>query len=255
MKESKKVKKKRTSKESKTIRAARIQSKSVIVAALVGAVGVIVAALVGLVSVIVGDKGEGNTNGSNGNIQKADEENEKHLESVGNSYGQEFHMSEEIVDRAGIEYRRYEISSNPSINGFHVIPYVYVVLEIHEEQVYIPVEGQFQQEEYVAGQEGICILYRENTTESLLEALRCQGCDAEIECMLAIEYAVVGKAKVDVYMLRTGQLEVADEEKALSVIGAWDNPDSVRINMISWPVGSEEQLKEMLESIGYYCNP
>lgn len=108
-------------------------------------------------------------------IQKSKENHEIHLQEMENAYEQKFDMSEKIVTRTGIEYIRYEISTDPAINGFHVIPYTYVVTEVSGEKKYIPVEAQFLQEEYVAGQDGKCILYRENTTEELMEALEAQG--------------------------------------------------------------------------------
>ena len=171
-----------------------------------------------------------------------------------NAYEQKFNMTEKIITRAGIEYISYEISTDPAINGFHVIPYTYIVIEVSGEKKYIPVEAQFLQEEYVAEQDGKCILYRENTIEELTEALQAQGCESTAECMVAIEYVVAGKSEVNVYELRTGQLKIAEEEKVIAVVGDWENLNYVKIDMMSWPVGSEEQLKQLLQSIGY-SNP
>ena len=187
-------------------------------------------------------------------IQKSKENHEIYLQEMENAYEQKFNMTEKIITRAGIEYISYEISTDPAINGFHVIPYTYIVIEVSGEKKYIPVEAQFLQEEYVAEQDGKCILYRENTIEELTEALQAQGCESTAECMVAIEYVVAGKSEVNVYELRTGQLKIAEEEKVIAVVGDWENLNYVKIDMMSWPVGSEEQLKQLLQSIGY-SNP
>lgn len=73
--------------------------------------------------------------------------------------------------------------------------------------------------------------------------------------MVAIEYVVEGKSEVNVYELRTGQLKIAEEEKVITVVGEWEKLDYAKIDMMSWPVGSEEQLKELLQSIGYWQSP
>lgn len=204
----------------------------------------IIVALITLAGVIL-------TCNTNLKIQESKEMHEKQMEEQKNAYEQEFFMSEQSVTRAGIECIRYEIASAPPINGFHIRPYVYVIIEWSEEKRYIPVEGQFLQEEYAAEQDGICILYREDTTKQLLDSLEEQGCDAQLECMVAIEYTVEGKAQRDIYTLRTGQLEVAEEKKSLAVLNAWERLDDyVKIDMMFWPVGSQEQLKELLETIG-----
>ncbi len=184
-------------------------------------------------------------------IQKSKENHEIHLQEMENAYEQKFNMSEKIITKAGIEYIRYEISTDPAINGFHVIPYTYIVIEVSGEKKYIPVEAQFLQEEYVAEQDGNCILYRENTIEELMEALGAQGCESTAECMVAIEYVVEGKSEINVYELRTGQLKIAEEEKVIVVVRDWENLNYMKIDMMSWPVGSEEQVKQLLQSIGY----
>lgn len=184
-------------------------------------------------------------------IQKSKENHEIRLQEIENAYEQKFDMSEKITTRAGIEYISYEISTDPAINGFHVIPYTYIVIEVSGEKKYIPVEAQFLQKEYVAEQDGKCILYRENTIEELMETLGAQGCEGTAECMVAIEYVVEGKSEVNVYELRTGQLKIAEEEKVIAVVRDWENLNHVKIDMMSWPVGSEEQLKQLLQNIGY----
>lgn len=203
----------------------------------------IIVALIGLTGVI-------HKNQTDLKIQKSKEVHERQMKEQENTFEQEFFMSEQVVTRAGIECIKYEIKSTPPINGFHIKPYVYAIMELSGEKKYIPVEGQFLQVECVAGQDGTCILYRENTTKHLLDSLKEQGCDAQLECMVAIEYTVAGKAQVNVYTLRTGQLEVSAEEKVLAVLEAWERLDYVKIDMMSWPTGSEEQLKKILKPIG-----
>lgn len=116
-----------------------------------------------------------------------------YMRNLENAYEQKFYMSEEMITRAGIEHIRYEIEAEPAINGFHIIPYVYIEIEILGEKKYIPVEGQFLQKEYVAGQDGRCTLYRENTKKELLDKLKELGCEVQVECMIAIEYVVESK--------------------------------------------------------------
>lgn len=199
-------------------------------------------ALIGLAGVI-------HKNQTDLKIEKSKEAHEKQMKEQENTFEQEFFMSEQVVTRAGIECIKYEVNSSPAINGFHIKPYVYVIMELSGEKKYIPVDGQFLQEEYAAEQDGICILYRENTSKHLLDSLKEQGCEAQLECIVAIEYTVAGKAQVNVYTLRTGQFEVASEEKFLAVLEAWERHD-YKIDMKSWPIGSEEQLKKLLKTIG-----
>ena len=182
-------------------------------------------------------------------IEKSKEAHEKQMREQENAFEQEFFMSERVVTRAGIECVRYEVNSAPAINGFHIKPYVYVIIELSGEKRYIPVDGQFLQEEYVAGQDGICILYRENTSKHLLDSLKELGYEAQLECIVAIEYTVAGKTQVKVYTLRTGQFEVASEEKFLAVLEAWER-FGYKIDMKSWPIGSEGQLTKLLSIIG-----
>lgn len=184
-------------------------------------------------------------------IQKSSEQHDIHMRELENAYEQKFFMSEEVITRAGIEHIKYEIEADPAINGFHIIPYVYIEIEISSEKKYIPVEGQFLQKEYAAGQDGKCILYRENTKDELLDTLKELGCEASAECMIAIEYVVDGKPEKNMYELRTGQLVVAEQEKVIAVMTAWENQDYVKIDMTSWPIGNERQLKELLKLIGY----
>lgn len=185
-------------------------------------------------------------------IQKSMEAHEKQMKEQ-ETYKLEFSMEQQDINRAGIEYTKYEISlhsSDPSINGFHIRPYVYAIMKLSGEKKYIPVERQFLQAEYASGSDGVCILYKEKTTDELLDLLKEQGYDAQLECMLAIEYTVNGKAQVNIYTLRTGQLEVAADEEILDVLEAWEHLEDIKIDMMFWPIGREEQIKEILETIG-----
>ena len=204
----------------------------------------IIAALIVLVGTIYASQTEMR-------IQKSIEQHDIYMRNLENAHEQKFYMSEEMITRTGIEHIRYEIEAEPAINGFHIIPYVYIEIEISGEKKYIPVEGQFLQKEYVAGQDGRCTLYRENTKEELLDKLKELGCEAQAECMIAIEYVVESKPEKNIFELRTGQLVVAEKEKVIAVMAAWEEQDYVKIDMTSWPVESERQLKELLKLIGY----
>ena len=121
--------------------------------------------MVPIIVALIGLAGAIHKNQTDLKIQKSKEAHEKQMKEQENTYEQEFFMSEQVITRAGIECIRYEIKSAPPINGFHIRPYVYAIMELSGEKKYIPMEGQFLQAEYVAGQDGICILYRENTRQ------------------------------------------------------------------------------------------
>lgn len=83
----------------------------------------IIAALIVLVGTIYASQTEMR-------IQKSIEQHDIYMRNLENAYEQKFYMSEEMITRAGIEHIRYEIEAEPAINGFHIIPYVYIEIEI-----------------------------------------------------------------------------------------------------------------------------
>lgn len=169
-------------------------------------------------------------------IEKSKEIHDIEMKEFEKAYEQHFYNNSNIVEKTGIEYIQYEIKADPAVAGYHVIPCPYLVYEIGGIEHYIPLIGQFTQEEYVARENGCCDLFRENTSKELQEIVESiVGDSVEIKCLIAIQYVKEDQEKREIYDVRDGQLTKTAQEVAIEVLKLWENEDSKKIDMWGWP--------------------
>lgn len=178
-------------------------------------------------------------------VEMMKESHEKKMNEAGNTYMQHFYNKADIVMISGMEFLQYKITSEPIVKGFHVIAYPYVVCET-EEKNYIPVKGQFTQNEYVTDAEGCCTLFRENTSEDFIKMINNMvDFPVEMKCLVAIQYVVEDEVRKEIYDIKDGQLTKSDQEIATKVLEAWESGSSVKIDMMGWPDYDQKKLEEI----------
>ena len=165
------------------------------------------------------------------------------------------YIQENIINRAGIEYVQCEITAEPHMAGYHVRPYAYVVYDTEKDSSYIPIEGLFSQEEYVADQEGTCTIWYENTMAELQKKLEDIAAEKRresskaiirVDCAVAIQYIESKERQTDLYELRSGELIPIGEEETIRIKGIWEAEDSVKIDMLSWPALDIKMLDKII---------
>lgn len=167
---------------------------------------------------------------------------------IENTYTQRFNCKTISVEKVGIEYVEYKITTDPIVKGFHIIVYPYLVCE-NEKKVYIPVTGLFTQNEYVADEKGCCTLSREDTFEELKETIKKMNMidfPVEVRCLVAIKYVKQDEEQKEIYDIKDGQLTKSHGEIATKVLEAWESKSSLKIDMIGWPDYDQEKLEEIL---------
>lgn len=178
------------------------------------------------------------------NIQKSKERHDEVMYALENAVEQKFYIQEDIIDRAGIEYIRYDIITEPQMAGYHVRPYTYIAYVTEKGISYIPIVGQFSQEEYVADKQGKCTIWRENTTKDLQKAMEDifeekrgerSAVSFKIECVVAVQYIDEKESKTDVYDLRAGELIIKEKEEVIKMKAVWEDIDTIIIDMFAWP--------------------
>ena len=139
--------------------------------------------------------------------------------------------------------------------GYHVRPYAYVVYDTEKDSSYIPIEGLFSQEEYVADQEGTCTIWYENTMAELQKKLEDIAAEKRgesskaiirVDCAVAIQYIESKERQTDLYELRSGELIPIGEEETIKIKGIWEAEDSVKIDMLSWPALDIKMLDKII---------
>lgn len=214
------------------------ESKNKIIVAVLAFAGVVIAAIIaGIVSVY---------------IQKSQEHHEEKMLEKENSYEQEFTAEIEVQKRTGIEYIVYKLKTNPTVEGYHVRAFPVIEYENGTDKKYIPVIGQFTQDEYVANTNGECLLFRENTSEKLISEIKEKfKVDVKAEYLIAIQYAWEGRDKKEVYYLKDGELTVAKPEMIIEVLEAWEADEkgepNIKIDMSKWPNIDEEELETIFK--------
>ncbi|MDE5590516.1 MAG: hypothetical protein K2J60_15480, partial [Acetatifactor sp.] len=168
---------------------------------------------------------------------------------------QMFINNESIVEHAGIEYVQCNLVGDPCIAGYQVKVYPYISFELHDGITYIPICCLYTQEQYSAGNDGTCVLLRENTTEALRdfisEIFAESGKEVQTGCLVAIEYIHKdNQSEKEIFELRNGQLAWADDRIAIQVIKAVYDENSYKISMQSWPDSKDEIGCEILEKFG-----
>lgn len=160
-------------------------------------------------------------------IQKMEEEHEERMHGIQNEQEQSFYCSSEIVNKFGIEYKQYEIISKPTIEGYHVLVYPYIVSgKEMDNRVYVPVMGVFTSNEYRADIEGRCKILKDMDED--LEGTENNAEDfSEVKVLLAIQYAENGTTRErKVYDIGDGQLVESDKELVIGVLKAWESEEN-----------------------------
>lgn len=137
-------------------------------------------------------------------------------------------VSEVLLD---IDLVKYEITSLSNIAGYKIIPYPYIRISTDDKISIYPIINDFMQVQYVADSNGKCVLTRENT-EDLIEKLKKDGYDVSFKCFVVIQYiSLDGNEHREVFELRNGQLQYADEKEAVIVMEKTHDEESSKINM------------------------
>lgn len=180
-------------------------------------------------------------------IEKMKEEYDKESRESESMINQKFNNKCEIIEKSGIEYMQYTISSSPVVAGYHVIAYPYLVYEKeNKKKVYIPITGQFTQVEYVAEETGRCILLREDLSEELQTMITFKwGFSVEIKCLIAFQYVEDEQEKREFYDIRDGELTKSEQEVAVEVVQAWRDENFVKIDVRSWPHIDQNNLEKV----------
>lgn len=202
-----------------------------------GWIALIIPSILGIIGILC-------TCWSNWSIQKSKEEHDADMHELEYAVEQKLYIQENIINRAGIEYVQCEITAEPHMAGYHVRPYAYVVYDTEKDSSYIPIEGLFSQEEYVADQEGTCTIWYENTMAELQKKLEDIAAEKRgesskaiirVDCAVAIQYIESKERQTDLYELRSGELIPIGEEETIRIKRIWEAEDSVKIDMLSWP--------------------
>lgn len=157
-------------------------------------------------------------------LQKMKDEQEKRMYELQNEQEQSFYCNSEMINKFGIEYKQYEITSEPVIEGYHVLVYPYVVSgEEKDNKVYIPIVGEFTSDEYKADRNGNCKLLKE-VDEYFEDVENDTENSSEVKILIAIQYAEDGTTRErKVYDIGDGQLVEAEKELVIGVLQAWEN--------------------------------
>lgn len=177
-------------------------------------------------------------------IELLRENHEIKMHEIENTHMQQFNCETISIEKFGIKYVDYKITTTPIVKGFHIIAYPYLVYET-EKKVYIPVTGLFTQNEYVADEKGCCTLSRENVFEDLKEMINKMymvDFPFEIKCLVAIKYVEQDEERKEVYDIKDGQLTKSEPGNAIGVLEAWEDEKSLKIEMTGWPDYNRKNL-------------
>lgn len=167
-------------------------------------------------------------------------------ENAQDKYEQNFSSTNHVVNKFGIECVEYKITSKPAVPGFHLIVYPYVVYEMNGCETYIPIMGQFSQCEYVADDKGVCLLFRENTSEELEKIVTTMtDYSVEVKCFIVARYVVNGQEKREVYDLMDGQLKKSERKVVAEVLKLREDEDSMKIDMLEWPYFNKQTIQKI----------
>jgi len=161
--------------------------------------GTIIVAILALVGVE-------HTNITNLKLQKNEQDYEIFRMNMENDYVQHFFVEAEEVQRVGIDYIQYSVTSDPALKGYHIyiLPYTEST-EIDGSRRYTAAESLFVQEEYAADSSGTCRMLLEETE------------DEKVKYLLVIKYVEDEEEKIESYCLNDGQLVWADEAILISL--------------------------------------
>lgn len=177
-------------------------------------------------------------------IEQMKEAQEIRMYESQNEDKQLFYSKSDIVEMAGIEYVQYEFTSDPVVAGYHLLVYPYAICEKDDQKKYLPITGQFTQDEYVADENGYCRLLRENTTGDFLKmAASVVDFSIEVKYLVAIQYVKNGELKREVYDVMDGNLILSDPNIAMKVFKAWEDESSIKIDMWGWPCFDQKVLE------------
>lgn len=162
------------------------------------------------------------------------------MDDLNEAKEQKFITNTENIEKAGIPYIEYIITSDPSNNGYHIRPYPYLMYKEEGQDRIIPLRNLFTQPEYTEEKDGECILLQEDI-ELLLNMEQ-----VNVGCILAISYVEGSDSVKDVYALGNGKLLKAEEDIVTQVLDAYNHLDDHNtIDMINWP-GNLDTIKQMI---------
>lgn len=145
----------------------------------------------------------------------------------------------QTMGKDGLRYIECQLTVNPVTPQYKVVVYPYLWYEKSEKYEYILIEKLYTQDQYIADENGTCLLKREDITKQLEEAfikeIHCDKNFVGTGCLVAIKYYIENEEKTEIYELSSGQLQIAKYVFVHDIIGNSQNNKIKKFNVAGWP--------------------
>lgn len=143
----------------------------------------------------------------------------------------------------GLDYVEYKLTVNPIVSQYKVMVYPYLFYRKDQTREYVLIEKLYTQDQYLANEEGTCLLKREDITVQLEDAFReelqCEKDSVGTGCLIAIEYYEDNQLQKEIFELSSGQLHDAKLALTREVIGNSQNNTIKKMDVRGWPCNME----------------